>query len=446
MAWQSGFPYTPGVKTILLLAGRSRRFWPLTDKVTFPLLGKAILTHQVDRLKAAGLTDIVLVGGSHNKEEIALMHPELRFVEQTDLDKGMQGALLDALPACGQESVLVVGGNDVIDPSAYTGIVERLKTADGVLLAKKVTSYFPGGYLTVDQAGRITGIVEKPGEGKEPSDLVNIVAHAHKDASVLLAALKAAVTKKDDAYEVALASLLKDKVYMAQPYEGAWQPVKYPWHLLSLNHLLLSEIAGPSVHPTATVHPSAVLEGKVIVEEGARIMPNACLVGPCHVGKRAIVGNNALIRGSSIGDDCVVGFCCEVKDSVLHRHCWLHMAYAGDSVLGENTAMGAGSVTGNLRLDEGTISSMVGEEALNTGRTKLGTIIGDDCRIGIHVGINPGIKIGKGTFVSSGTMVTRDVEDGSFVNMKEGAMHVRPNTGEAPKPQARDTYKKKVVG
>lgn len=442
------------MKTILLLAGRSRRFWPLTDKTLFPLLGKPVLTHQIERLKAAGLTDITLVAGDHNKAEIMLLHPDLTFVEQTDLDKGMQGALLDALPACGQESVLIVGGNDVIDPSAYRGIMERIKTADGVLLAKKVTTYFPGGYLTVDPApsadsaaaGRITGIIEKPGEGNEPSDLVNIVAHAHKNASVLLSALKAVATEKDDAYEVALASLLKDYTYVAQPYEGVWQPVKYPWHLLSLNHVLLSDIPEQRVHPSATVHPSAVLEGKVIIDEGARILPNACLVGPCYVGKRAIIGNNALIRGSSIGDDCVVGFCCEVKDSVLHNHCWLHMAYAGDSVLGQNTAMGAGSVTGNLRLDEGEIASAVGEDVLNTGRTKLGTIIGDDCRVGIHVGINPGIKIGRGSFISSGTMVTADVPDGSFATMKDGTMQLRQNKAEAPKPQARDNYKKKVVG
>jgi UDP-N-acetylglucosamine diphosphorylase / glucose-1-phosphate thymidylyltransferase / UDP-N-acetylgalactosamine diphosphorylase / glucosamine-1-phosphate N-acetyltransferase / galactosamine-1-phosphate N-acetyltransferase len=433
------------VKVLLLLAGRSRRFWPLAEKSLFPVCGKTLLEHQIDRLKAAGLTDVLLITGKHNMAAVTEMCPELECVEQRDLDKGMQGALLDALPRCGNESVLVVSGNDVIEPGAYEELAAHLRKADGAILAKKVTTYFPGGYLTVS-GERVTGIVEKPGAGNEPSDLVNIVAHAHKDASVLLDALGKTASDRDDAYEKALDALFKTHEYVAHPYGGEWGAVKYPWHILSLSRLLLSEIDGKTIHPSASVHPSAVIEGNVVVEEGARILPNACVVGPAWIGKRAIVGNNALIRGSSVGDDCVVGFCCEVKDSVLHRHCWMHMSYAGDSVLGENVAMGAGTITGNLRLDEGEIASVIGEEKMPTGRTKFGAVIGDDCRIGIHVGINPGVKIGRGSFVSSGVIVSQDLPDSSYATMKDGELHVRENRSAAPKPAGRDGYKKSVAG
>lgn len=432
------------MNAILLLAGRSKRFWPLAEKSFFPIAGRPLLQHQIERLKAGGFDDVTLVAGKHNLEQAKALFPNLTCVEQTDLDKGMQGALLDALPRFGSEPVLIVGGNDVIDPAGYRAVKEAMEAgADGAILAKKVTRYFPGGYLTVENA-RIRGIVEKPAPGSEPSDLVNIVTHAHKDASALLKALQSQTNDRDDAYERALDALFKEKNYQAVSYDGPWHPVKFPWHLLDLLPVLLGEIAAPSTHPTATVHPSAVITGNVVIDEGAKIMPFACISGPAYIGKRAIVGNGALVRGSSVGNDSVVGYVTEVKDSLLAEHVWLHMAYAGDSVVGANTSFGAGAVTGNLRLDEAEVVSAHNDAKLGTGRTKVGAIIGENCRIGIHVGINPGVKIGEGSFISSMALVSEDVPARSFVTMKEGKMHVRENRTEAPRPEGREGYKKGI--
>lgn len=433
------------MKVLLLLAGRSRRFWPLSEKSLFPVCGKPLLAHQVDRLRDAGCGDITLVAGKHNLEAARRLFPDLACVEQTDLDKGMQGAMLAALPAMGSEPVMIVSGNDVIDPSGYRAVHERVAGgADGALLAKRVTRYFPGGYLRTADDGRITGIVEKPEPGTEPSDLVNIVTHAHRDASVLLKALRSVSSDRDDAYERALDVLCKEKRYEAVAYDGPWQPVKYPWHLLDLLPLLLSDLREPRIHPEANVHPTAVVTGNVVIAKGAKVMPFACIVGPAYIGEGSIVGNNALVRGSSIGAHSVVGYVTEVKDSVLAEHVWLHMAYAGDSVIGENVSFGAGAVTGNLRLDEGEIESAHGEGKVGTGRTKVGAIIGADTRIGIHVGINPGVKIGEGSFISSMAMVSGDVPDRSFVTMKDGKMHARENRTAAPKPAGREEYRKKM--
>lgn len=432
------------MKTILLLAGRSRRFWPLQDKTLFPLCGKTVVEHQVERLRQGGCADIVLVAGAHNLDTLKAMFPDITVVEQKDLSLGMRGALLDALPHCGDESVLIVSGNDVIDPSAYAQLTTILKNGvDGAILAAEVTRHFPGGYLTLD-GDRIVGIVEKPKPGEEPSNLVNIVAHVHGSASELLTILQETTSEKDDAYEVALQRLFRARKYVAVPYTGTWQPIKYPWHLLPLLNVLLKNIAGQSIHPSAQVHPSAVIEGPVIIEEGARIYHHATVVGPCVIGKRSIVASNALVRQSSVGEDCVVGFATEVKASILGNHVWTHTTYVGDSVVGNNVSFGAGSVTGNLRLDEREIHSRAGEEKVATGLTKFGTIIGDHCRLGIHCGINPGLKIGSGCFVGSGVLVTDDVPDTSFVTMKDGAMHVRPNTAHAPRPEDRDGFKKNI--
>ncbi len=410
----------------------------------FPLCGKTLLEHQVDRLKAAGLKDITFVGGAHNVESVRSLFPKAKTVLQRD-EIGMHAALLDALPTVGNDSVLIVGLSDVVDISAYKKVIASMKKGvDGAVLAYEVPRYFPGGYLTL-KGTKITGIVEKPGEGNEPSPFVNIVVHAHRSAPELLKELQHTKSEKDDKYEVALASLFGKKNYVAVPYAGAWLPVKFPWHILPLlEYFLASQGQKPKIHKTAKVHKTAVIEGSVVIAEGAQIYPNAVVRGPAYIGKRTIVANNALVRGSSVGDDCVVGYCTEVKGSALARHVWTHMTYIGDSVIGENVSFGAGSVTGNLRFDEGEILSAHKDTRLQTGLTKFGTIVGNNARLGIHTGIAPGIKIGEGTFVNSGAMVTADIPDNSFVSMKGGEMVVRPNKTKAPTPESRETFRKAI--
>ena len=429
------------MNTFLLLAGRSTRFWPLTEKTLFPICGKTLLEHQVDRLRAGGCENIILVGGAHNLDEARQAFPDLPTVEQENLELGMRGAVLSILKEYGSDPLMIVGGNDVIEPRAYKELIAS--EGDGAILAYKVTQYFPGGYLSID-GDRVTGIVEKPGEGNEPSDAINIVAHVHRDPAALSEALGDVDESTDDGYEQALAKLFTTKEYKAVSYDGMWQAVKYPWHLIDLCEVLLEEITEGRTDPTAEIHPTAEIVGNVIIDAGARIMHNAVVRGPAYIGKNTIVANNALVRNSSVGDDSVVGYNTEVKASVLHSNVWTHMNYVGESVIGSNVSIGGGTITGNLRLDEGEGISIVKNEKIGTGRTKFGTVIGNNARIGIHVSTNPGVKIGAGTFVSSKTLISEDIEDEKFVTTKNGELHIRENRTKSSTPADREVFRKKL--
>ncbi|MDD5751162.1 MAG: NTP transferase domain-containing protein [Candidatus Peribacteraceae bacterium] len=429
------------MKALLLLAGQSKRFWPLTEKTLFPICGTTLLQIQIERLRGAGITDITLIGGSHNLPQAGALFPELRTIEQEDLSLGMRGALLSALPQLKTGPVMIVGGNDVIDAGGFQLLMKQaaIKGTDGVILAARVTRYFPGGYLTLKD-NRVLSIVEKPEEGKEPSDLVTIVAHVHNNPADLLASLKAGKASAEDGYEQALDRLFREKKYLAAPYEGPWLPVKYPWHLLPLLQHLLTQMQR-SIHPSVEIHPSAVIEGNVTIGEGSRVMAHATVVGPCVISKRCVIANNALVRQASIGDDCVVGFGSEVKSSVLAGKVWTHMTYIGDSIIGRNVSFGGGSLTGNLRLDEGIVRSVVQGREMETGLTKFGTAIGDGCRLGIHTSINPGMKIGAGSFIGSASLISEDIPDRSFMMMKEGKMDIRPNRSPPPDVSSRTTFR-----
>lgn len=428
------------MRTLLLLAGRSRRFWPLSEKALWPFLGKPLLSHQVERLQSGGLTDINFVGGHHNLEEVNALFQKVPAIEQEDLELGMRGALLSALPQIKDEPVCIVSSNDVIESEGYRQLLEASQQpgVDGAILAQRVSRYFPGGYLVTspgeekNEHPRVAGVVEKPVEGKEPSDLVNIVAHVHNNPQKLLDILEDVSSDRDDAYEVALTTLCKELNYIAVPYEGRWDAVKYPWHILDATKRFLSELKEDQIHSDASIHETAVVDGPVILEEGVRIMAHATVRGPCFIGKGTVIGTNALVRESIIGERCVIGFSSEVARSNVHSHVWTHSTYLGDSVIGRNVAFGSGSVVANFRLDEGEISSVVKEEKINTQRTKLGAIIGDNVRAGIHTSFAPGVKIGKGSFISSATYVSRDVLEGKYVHTKEGVLEERENKSDVP--------------
>jgi bifunctional UDP-N-acetylglucosamine pyrophosphorylase/glucosamine-1-phosphate N-acetyltransferase len=87
----------------------------------------------------------------------------------------------------------------------------------------------------------------------------------------------------------------------------------------------------------------------------------------------------------------------------------MHSSYIGDSMIGKGCSFGAGTVLANFRFDEQSISVMVGGKAIDTGRDKLGAIIGDNCKAGVNVSVMPGIKIGPNSIVGSHVCLTKDL-------------------------------------
>ena len=245
--------------------------------------------------------------------------------------------------------------------------------------------------------------------------MVNLVLHFHRSGEQLLAAIKMAKTKSDDRYEVALDLLIKEGARMkAVPYNGFWQPIKYPWHVLTMMNHFFETLRGIKKGKNVQVAKSAVLKGNVVLAEGVKVMENAVISGPAYIGKNSVIATNALVRLSEIGENCVIGFGSEVARSHVGNDVWTHTNYVGDSVIGNNCSFGSGTVTGNLRLDEANISVNIEGEKVDSGITKLGLITGDNVRCGINTSFMPGIKIGKNSFIGAGIVVAEDIADNKF--------------------------------
>jgi bifunctional UDP-N-acetylglucosamine pyrophosphorylase/glucosamine-1-phosphate N-acetyltransferase len=183
---------------------------------------------------------------------------------------------------------------------------------------------------------------------------------------------------------------------------------RFPWDLLAIQERVMAvlddEISGE-------VHPAAVIEGKLKLGKGSRILPGVFIEGNVVIGEGCKIGPNCYVRGSTaIGDNCIVGQSVEVKNSIILSGTSIgHLSYVGDSILGKKVNFGAGTIVSNFRHDARNHLSAVNGVQMDTGRLKFGTVVGDGVHTGIGTLIYPGRKIGAGMFTLPGDIVRRDL-------------------------------------
>ena len=157
------------------------------------------------------------------------------------------------------------------------------------------------------------------------------------------------------------------------------------------------ELIGASViYAGATLFDSNIYIGK-----GTVIEPGALIKGPTIIGNNTEVRQGAYIRGDClIGDRCVVGHTTEVKTSIMLNDAKAgHFAYVGDSILGNQVNLGAGTKLANLKIIDVEMKLRIDGEVYKTGLRKLGAILGDHVETGCNSVTSPGTLLGKGSLV-----------------------------------------------
>jgi NDP-sugar pyrophosphorylase family protein len=145
------------------------------------------------------------------------------------------------------------------------------------------------------------------------------------------------------------------------------------------------------------VHPGAYLmDEQIYLAPGAVVEPGAYIAGPSYIGAGSVVRHGAYVRGGCIiGRNCVIGHATEVKHSVfLDGAKAAHFNYVGDSILGNNVNLGAGSRLANFKLRGSEVNVRHNGRPIPTGLRKFGAILGDSVSLGCNVVCNPGTIIG----------------------------------------------------
>jgi NDP-sugar pyrophosphorylase family protein len=148
------------------------------------------------------------------------------------------------------------------------------------------------------------------------------------------------------------------------------------------------------------LHPGVHLLGdRIFISPGCTVEPGAVIVGPAIIGPGASIRTGAYVRQNVVlGEGSLVGAHSEVKGSILLPGAKApHQAYVGDSILGRDVNLGAGTICSNVKNIGREVTFRAGGEIVKTGLRKFGAVLGDHCKTGCNTVLNPGVLMGPGS-------------------------------------------------
>ena len=403
------------MQALILAAGESSRMRPLSNgahKSMLTLLGKPLLQQVIEKLKEKEIIDIVVVIGKDSKIESFFgdgkeLGVSLTYVVQEN-PSGVGEAILLAEKHLSKEFILLNAYHLEVDKVIDSILAKNTEGVEGVLLVKQTKNPWDYGIVSVE-GNRVKQIVEKPEPGKEPSDLRIIGIYLL--SSSFLAELKKTPSEHYSLETALNAYVKKHNVVFVETKEETIV-LKYPWDLLAIKDYLLKEVKSHRGE-NVSIADSAQITGEVWIEDNVTILEGACIKGPCYLGKNSYIGSNALLRNKvDVEENVVIGAYMETTNSIFMKGATTHSGFIGDSVVGDETKIGAQFCTANVRLDRETIKVLVKGKKVDSGLKHFGMIIGNDSLVGIKSSTMPGVIIGSKVSIGPSTTVLHNVEDG----------------------------------
>jgi len=430
-------------RAIVLAAGKGTRMKSSTAKVLHELCGRPMLWYVLRALRAAGVDDILVVTNPELQDRIAEFGVA-GIVQEEQLGTGHAVKIaLGALPSDGSGRMLIAYADMPLVPEEM--FAEVLRALDGSNALALVTARVPlpsnfGRIIRRDGSVECIVEVRDANPAQLEIDEVNAGIYAFQEP-----ALREAIARlrNDNAQkEYYLTDTIADLA-------GAGKRVTPvvaadPLHVLGINDRaelaaarkeMNERICAQHMHGGVTIvdPDSTYLEPELRIGRDTAIYPNTtigrlseigerCVIGPnsrlsnvrlgdevtvrestmfdSSAGDRTSIGPFAHIRNDSqLGEDVRIGNFVEVKQSRLARGVKAsHLSYIGDAEIGENTNIGAGTITCNF-----------------DGKRKNKTVIGRDVMIGSNTSLIAPITIGDGALTGAGSVVTKDVPPGQRV-------------------------------
>jgi len=417
------------VKAVVLAAGEGVRLQPLTftrPKHMISVGGKPILEHCLDAVKACGINHVIIV--VHYMADVIRQHfgsgekfgLEIEYFEQPSV-LGTGNAVSVVEPFIEDDFVLVYG-DLLFTPEALKKVLNLhgAKKPAATLAVVPVERPEDYGVLEIERDGLVKRIIEKPAREEAPSNMAN--AGIYTFSTEIFSKIRKIKASSRGEWEItdAIQLLIKEggSVFAVEIPRADWFDIGRPWDLLEANRWVLNRMEHKIL---GFVETGAHITGPVTVAETAHVRSGAYIEGPAYIGEHSDIGPNCYIRPcTSIGRKVRIGNACEIKNSIIMDGVHIgHLSYVGDSIVGENCNLGAGTITANYRLDAGTVKMMVKDKLVDSGRTKLGAVLGDNVKTGINALFMPGVKVGNNCWIGPNVVVYRDVPPNTALFLKQ---------------------------
>ena len=442
------------MNVVILAAGQGKRMHSDLPKVLHPLAGRPLLAHVLDTARSLGPSCVCVVyghGGERVRETIG--DDGIAWVRQ-EPQLGTGHALQQALPALGPDAQTLVLYGDV--PLTRAETLRALGTAagDGVALLT-VTLDDPTGYGRIVREG---GAVKRIVEEKDATAAERAMREVNTGIMVLptrklarwLTGLRDDNAQREYYLTDVIAAAVAERVPVraVQP-ASAWETlgVNSKAQLAELERVYRQDVAGRLLAAGVTLADPAridvrgklecgrdvaidvncVFEGDVVlgdrvslgancvlrnvrIDAGTRVEP-FCHLEEADIGRNCRIGPYARLRpGAQLAEDVHIGNFVEVKASTIGAGSKAnHLAYIGDSEVGRNVNVGAGTITCNY-----------------DGANKHRTVIEDDVFIGSDTQLVAPVRVGRGATLGAGTTLTEDAPPGELTISRARQMTI-PN-------------------
>jgi NDP-sugar pyrophosphorylase family protein len=441
---------------VILAAGEGKRFWPYNEvrnKAAIPIMNRPNVRRLAESLQACGVERLIVVVGAFEasvRAAFAGLELPVAFIRQNP-PTGTANAVLSALPLIGEEPFLVAYGDIATPADTLRSLIDTFQRT-GAIAATIAQPYLPehdprdwlGAYV---REGRL---LQVEGHSADTSHrLGGLYAFSPHIASVLNAhpgLMTSVPVGGMPPVEAELAQCLQ--ILIEQGHDiPCVEPVGFlvdmdkPWHIWEANARWLDyeaqALESDRIGKEVQIDDSAEIHGRIVVEEGAligkrvviggntfigrnsRILNGAILHGNLAIGARTRISDYCLITGSTvIGNGCIVGHDAEMDGVMLDGSFLFHYCEI-TGVVGQRVDIGAATVCGTLRFDDGdTIHTVRGRrERPEFGAN--GTYFGDFSRTGVNVITMPGVKIGAYSCVGAGVVVYEDIPSRKLVLLKQ---------------------------
>lgn len=372
---------------------------PLSEtrpKSLFSIFGKSILEYNLDELDGLVGEVIIIVGYKKEMimEKIGKKYGEMKITYIED-DK-IEGTGFSAKLAYShlKDRFLLLNGDDFY---AREDIKKAISKFPSILVKEHEN---PSCFGVIDEEeGYAKNIIEKPAQ--PASKLANSALYC-LPKTIFNYEIERSARGEYEFTDYIKKFIHEKKLHVCEA--SFWVSVSYPVDLFNaIPHLFKKQKGDKKVK----IEKGAILNGEVIIKEGAIIKSGSHLEGPVYIGKNCIIGPNCFIHSESIiEDNCSIGQGAEVKNSLIGKGTFVScLTYIGYSIIGENCNLGAGTVVANPGSDGGIIKN----ELASVKGDRFGTAMGDNVKTGINTIIYPGRKIGANKTTLPGGKVEKDI-------------------------------------
>ncbi|MEO8386378.1 MAG: bifunctional UDP-N-acetylglucosamine diphosphorylase/glucosamine-1-phosphate N-acetyltransferase GlmU [Betaproteobacteria bacterium] len=438
----------PDVSVVILAAGQGKRMHSSIPKVLQPIAGKPLLAHVIKAARELQPQKICIVighGGTQVRESIP--EADIAWVKQ-EPQLGTGHAVLQAMPELAISGVTLILYGDVplIRPTTLQSLCIAATAGKLAWLTMTVANPQGLGRILRDQNGMVQGIIEDK-DATDNEKLINEINTGFLACpTALLAKWLPRLTNNNAQQEYYLTDILKMAVkdgVAVETFSPASETevtgINTKMQLAALERTYQQEIAAQLMYKGVTLADPArldvrgdlqcgdgklndvsidvncIFEGRVTLAANVKIGAN-CILRNCTIGAGtevlpytfiddAIIGANAKIGpyarirpGTKLADDVHIGNFVEVKASEIGRASKAnHLTYIGDTTIGKNVNIGAGTITCNY-----------------DGANKHRTVINDNVHIGSDVQLVAPVTIGEGADIGAGTTVWKNVPPGGL--------------------------------